>query len=114
MQRTLMALALGPMLAFGEGTLDAGPQNMPLPAHGVCCLRDTCRPKNAPVVTRKPLEWTLDLSGPVNWEALKGSPGWKQFSVGPPVAFEMFPTPHRDPRLGSFSRNPVTLKYWWE
>lgn len=52
----------------------------------------------------------VDVNKPVNWEALKIAGGWDRVSLGPPLARDLFP----HPGLGSFSRSPITLRYWWE
>ena len=56
----------------------------------------------------------VDASAPINWDALKRTEAWRWVRRGPPLLHEIFPDLTQDPRLGSISRDPITLLYWWE
>lgn len=84
------------------------------PAYGQSSDRSRCC---CETMDRKETQWRLlDVSQgeSVNWELLRQSEVWDRVSLGPPLPHEIFPDPHRDPRLGSLSRDPITLRYWWE
>lgn len=74
---------------------------------------DHCRREGSPKrveAARLQTNW----AEPVNWKVVKQGEGWERVNLGPPAPHEIFPNPHRDPRLGSLSRDPIALRYWWE